>query len=129
MKRLFALLLLVPFLLAAALQGVQAQSSDARLVGSWHGQAGDEKILVTFNADGTVIMGDGHGSDPGTYTADFSTKPGKLTLIPEKGEDKTPGLSYIEFVDDNHVRISQPSKQLPPSMEEGNAVVFERTAK
>jgi len=83
--------------------------------------------MITFNADGSTIMGDQTGSQPGRYTADFSESPGTLTLSADGEERKM--LSLIEFVDDNHVRITQPSNEFPPSMAEGAAVVFERAAK
>ena len=128
MIRKFLKLVLAPAALSLAIAaGAFAQSSDGRLVGTWNGQAGEDKIMITFNADGSTIMGDQTGSQPGRYTADFSRSPGTLTLSAEGNEGKM--LSLIEFVDDNHVRISQPSSELPPSMAEGQAVVFERAAK
>lgn len=121
-------LVLAPAALSLAIaSGAFAQSSDERLHGTWNGQAGEDKIMITFNADGSTMMGDQTGAQPGRYTADFSKAPGTLTLSADGNEGKM--LSLIEFVDDNHVRISQPSSQLPSSMAEGQAVVFERAAK
>lgn len=126
--RRFLTLFLAPAALSVAIAaGALAQSSDGRLVGTWNGQAGDEKIMITFNADGSALMGDQTGAQPGRYTADFSKSPGTLTL--SVGGDDSKRHSLIEFVDDNHVRISQPSSDLPPSMSEAVTVVFEREAK
>ena len=128
MIRKFLKLVLAPAALSLAIAaGALAQSSDERLVGTWNGQAGEDKITITFNADGSTMMGDQTGAQPGRYTADFSKSPGTLTLSADGEEGKM--LSLIEFVDDNHVQISQPSSELPSSMAEGRAVVFERAAK
>lgn len=125
MARFFLRMLMVPVLTLALGAAVTfAQSSDARLVGTWNGKAGEDTISITFNADGSAMMGDQTGAQKGGYTADFSKSPGTLTLTSEKEQGKM--LSLIEFVDDDHVRISQPNDQLPASMAEGNAVVFER---
>jgi len=123
MNRYVASVMGAAMLVPVALSGTAwAQSSDARLVGSWTGKAGEDVISIVFNADGTTTI----GPDKGTYTADFSKSPGTLTVTsPEDGSLK----SLIEFVDDNHVRISEPAQDLPASMADASPLVFERTGK
>jgi len=105
--------------MAFAAQAAWAQSSDERLVGTWSGEEAGEQLRVTFHVDGTFDVSGRNDSIKGTYKADFSKTPGTLTL--KRGNDGEERASLIEFVDDNHIRVSEPGDT---SINEGSPMVW-----
>jgi hypothetical protein len=90
-------------------------SLNRALIGTWVGESSDgQSTAITFEDSGQFSITVGTDVEKGTYTADFSFRPGHLDIEGTwtQGSKVT---TIIEFVDDNHIRIGdiQPGQTRP----------------
>lgn len=122
MKKTLMLLVIALFVFA----GSMAMAQDDPLVGQWKGSHGEDVIIFVFNADKTMSISLGGETLAGTYVVDYKTTPINLDLMMTRDDQSQIGYTVIEFVDNDHVRIEEPSPQRPTGFDR-DPIVFERT--
>lgn len=90
------------------------------IIGDWKMKRPDEGVALTFKEDGTGSLKEGSDNLPLKYSLDGSKTPNVLTVTIE-GETKK---SFVEFVTEDAVQITEPRDELPEDM--GRAAFFER---
>ena len=87
---------------------------EALLHGVWSGRpGGGDPVVVTFTADGTLIVIDRGRPERGRYTVDFSVTP--ATMDVEMDGDTLLGL--LEFIDDDSFRLAMGEQVRPTSFD------------
>ena len=121
MKKTLMLLVIALFVFA----GTMAMAEDDPLVGQWKGTHGEEVIIFVFNTDKSMSISSGGDTLGGTYAVDYKTTPINLDLMMTMGDQSQTVYTVIEFVDNDHVRIEEPSPQRPTGFDK-DPIVFER---
>lgn len=118
----------VVFLLAGA-AAYAAGPDESSLIGVWKGAHGKDELVFEFMKDGVFTLSGEGNKMSGTYKVDFSTKPISLDLTMKMGEELSTRLTIIEFLNENQIRIEEPSKTRPTGFNKDPVVFIRQGAK
>ncbi|MEW6266853.1 MAG: hypothetical protein AB1641_27575 [Thermodesulfobacteriota bacterium] len=124
-RRLFVLVVSLSLTLTAP---AWAKSTRPLLEGEWKGKHGDSEITFIFaKADKLTVIQDGL-TFKGTYKVDYDKVPLELDLNLEREGRISRGLTVIEFISPNEIRMEEPGPQRPKDFKKA-PVVFVRQEK
>lgn len=103
---------------------VRAETNDM-IIGEWQGFYGKDEIRFIFNADKTFVAKSKNASFGGTYQVDMTKNPVPLDFNMEKDGQKEALFTIFEILDENKIRMEEPSPERPVDFNR-DPVVFTR---
>ncbi len=99
--------LLVTFMAFSTSAEKSMKKKTNSIVGTWKSSFKGTKVKMKFNADGTVVLGEGEAVINGTYKVDLSVTPHHIDFT--LGNDKQ--LSIFKFLDKDTIKMDEPSSK------------------